>query len=665
MRRYGILYIIILMIVLFKVDMVLAAPVESGFIDGYNKGYTDGKVEAIKNNNNNSFLTYEQVKPTDHKVITSNSTALNNKDSDYITNFVSGYQEGFLVGYNEIIIIKDVPVDSITNSTSFGDLFGTIYGEIAGLQDSEKKITPSWSRAILKDSVLISKFDLSRLPYTERQCFLKNYRSKFKLAYEHSYYEAHFGTNRDSAESGTADGILFGTSLGNIYGALDYFENRNSDYTRNMPLDRSITLDSSLNRDNTQYVEGFLSGFKKAYKESYISSFRDSKNQTIILEESMANENGKSVGYARGEVQASVDYMEKKTSDWKRTKPLSATLILDYNLSLQTLKYRENYLAGFWNGYMYGYTDAYKEISQNEALNKETSATIPTSGGALLSLDNGFEVIIDKGTYYKQVILSLDTLNSNNYSFDKKYILASNLYKVSVVNPSGDLNNNIKIKLSFEYYGDKSAGIYKLENGKWQYMSSVIDESSISTLINPSNLKSNGNIYTVLLNNEAPVFHDIRGHWAKDEINTLIRRNIIYGYNDQTFKPENKITRAEFLTLLSRVYNWNLSSHATNTTHFKDYASFGNRDKVISYAISAGYIKGYEDNTFRPNDTISYKEVEIIMGRAVDKSFKWYNSESKMLYEKKVRASSYDNVNNKINRGEVSYMLYILNEWKY
>ncbi|NLC03608.1 MAG: S-layer homology domain-containing protein, partial [Tissierellia bacterium] len=68
---------------------------------------------------------------------------------------------------------------------------------------------------------------------------------------------------------------------------------------------------------------------------------------------------------------------------------------------------------------------------------------------------------------------------------------------------------------------------------------------------------------------------------------------------------------------------------------------------------------------FRPNDNISYRELEIIMRRFIDKEFKWHHTAAKMLYEKKTRTSFYDSIDNKINRGEVSYMLYILNDWRY
>ena len=48
-------------------------------------------------------------------------------------------------------------------------------------------------------------------------------------------------------------------------------------------------------------------------------------------------------------------------------------------------------------------------------------------------------------------------------------------------------------------------------------------------------------------------FPDIIGHWAKDYVNSFVRLGYIKGYDDGTFKPENKLTRAEFTTIVNRI----------------------------------------------------------------------------------------------------------------
>ncbi|SFF00026.1 S-layer homology domain-containing protein [Paenibacillus algorifonticola] len=49
----------------------------------------------------------------------------------------------------------------------------------------------------------------------------------------------------------------------------------------------------------------------------------------------------------------------------------------------------------------------------------------------------------------------------------------------------------------------------------------------------------------------APVFKDISGHWAKESIEAAVKAGILNGYPDQTYKPQNPITRAELLKVIA------------------------------------------------------------------------------------------------------------------
>ena len=50
-------------------------------------------------------------------------------------------------------------------------------------------------------------------------------------------------------------------------------------------------------------------------------------------------------------------------------------------------------------------------------------------------------------------------------------------------------------------------------------------------------------------------FSDIASHWAKDEIGVAANKGWINGYPDSTFRPDQYITRAEAMTLVNRVLN--------------------------------------------------------------------------------------------------------------
>ncbi len=104
---------------------------------------------------------------------------------------------------------------------------------------------------------------------------------------------------------------------------------------------------------------------------------------------------------------------------------------------------------------------------------------------------------------------------------------------------------------------------------------------------------------------------DISGHWAKDSIMKLINAGVISGYPDRTFKPDKTITRAEFTVILVKALN--LETKVGKT--FTDTISHWAKDS-ISTAAAHGIISGYDENTFSPDDLITREQAAIIIARA-------------------------------------------------
>lgn len=46
----------------------------------------------------------------------------------------------------------------------------------------------------------------------------------------------------------------------------------------------------------------------------------------------------------------------------------------------------------------------------------------------------------------------------------------------------------------------------------------------------------------------------MNGHWAQSQIEKWVKQGLAKGYPDGTFRPDNKVTRAEFVTLLNRAF---------------------------------------------------------------------------------------------------------------
>ena len=129
-----------------------------------------------------------------------------------------------------------------------------------------------------------------------------------------------------------------------------------------------------------------------------------------------------------------------------------------------------------------------------------------------------------------------------------------------------------------------------------------------------------------------PNLNDIYGHWAKKEINQFISSGYVNGYEDGTFRPDNSITRAEFVKLVNKYFGFNnkedikFSDINTNDWYYND----------ICIASKTGYINGYEDKTFKPNKTITREEVSKILISIKNKQDNVYDKLNKYPDKNKV-----------------------------
>jgi hypothetical protein len=116
----------------------------------------------------------------------------------------------------------------------------------------------------------------------------------------------------------------------------------------------------------------------------------------------------------------------------------------------------------------------------------------------------------------------------------------------------------------------------------------------------------------------AQVFSDVpTSYWAADAINGLSSLGYVSGYPDGTFMPDNRITRAEFVSILSRTLKLAASSAAPG---FSDVSSGDWFYGSVESAVYAGIVKGYGDGTFQPNAPISRQEIACVLVQAMGKA---------------------------------------------
>ncbi|MFC0211573.1 S-layer homology domain-containing protein [Paenibacillus chartarius] len=106
---------------------------------------------------------------------------------------------------------------------------------------------------------------------------------------------------------------------------------------------------------------------------------------------------------------------------------------------------------------------------------------------------------------------------------------------------------------------------------------------------------------------------DTKGHWAEKTVDTFVKLGVIKGYEDGTAKPNQEITRAEFVSILSRIF----TVSGTKQVQLNDVGSHWAHDAIEQFA-SAGVIGGYGDGTFQPDRTISREEMVLILSRIVN-----------------------------------------------
>ncbi len=111
------------------------------------------------------------------------------------------------------------------------------------------------------------------------------------------------------------------------------------------------------------------------------------------------------------------------------------------------------------------------------------------------------------------------------------------------------------------------------------------------------------------------VFKDIVGHWAENSLMKLFEKGILSGYPDKSMRPQLEITRAEATVIL--VKSLALEPLNSKKYEFKDDSKLPSwAYGYIQRAVEKGIIKGYDDNSFRPMQKVSRSEIVSMIVRA-------------------------------------------------
>lgn len=193
-----------------------------------------------------------------------------------------------------------------------------------------------------------------------------------------------------------------------------------------------------------------------------------------------------------------------------------------------------------------------------------------------------------------------------------------------------------------------------------------VSKFSISFLI-AALLSSSASALTALP--KASGFYDVDSdHDNYEAVDYLRGEAVVEGYSDGTFRPDASINRAEFLKIVLEA-SVQAEVGFTGSNCYSDvkgdwYA------KYVCAATKLGFVKGYDDGKFRPEQTINFAEASKIVANVLDldtgeKGENWYEQFVVALEDEKAIPKSIDNFDKKITRGEMAEMVWRVKEEPY
>ncbi|WP_229106301.1 S-layer homology domain-containing protein [Paenibacillus sp. 1001270B_150601_E10] len=176
---------------------------------------------------------------------------------------------------------------------------------------------------------------------------------------------------------------------------------------------------------------------------------------------------------------------------------------------------------------------------------------------------------------------------------------------------------------------DKKPVIHGVTLSAGQYTVWYENEASIKAklqLVNKYNLKGAGNwslneesgntwdYYKTWLN--GTLFYDTIGHWAKDQIEFVFHEKWMTGVANGQFAPNQSLTRAQAASVLMRIQDRNAPDQAEQVS-FKDVPANHWAWNDIQAAQAAGYITGFADGSFRPNQAVTREQLAVMLARTL------------------------------------------------
>lgn len=186
----------------------------------------------------------------------------------------------------------------------------------------------------------------------------------------------------------------------------------------------------------------------------------------------------------------------------------------------------------------------------------------------------------------------------------KEYISTFSTYVEREINGDKEFNKEKSVAVRLNADGTFSA-IPTLFDGK---------TATVKSLTNSQ--------YTIVENSKT--FKDVKSGWAKEYIDTLASKYIVYGKATGEYEPGKHMTRAEFAVLLVRALGLPTAKYDGSFKDVKGIEWFAKNGELTA-AVKYGVIKGKGDGNFAPNEKITRAQAATMIERAMKISFVKYD----------------------------------------
>jgi uncharacterized protein YjbJ (UPF0337 family) len=252
---------------------------------------------------------------------------------------------------------------------------------------------------------------------------------------------------------------------------------------------------------------------------------------------------------------------------------------------------------------------------------KSTITVVSASQGGMVT-QNGATIMIPVAAISGDIKVTVNKLNNiSSFSTDSSLKLVSDIFEVTK-DVAGPFNKPVSISLPFDKSKVDQARIsvsiywFNEETHRWVQLDNPQVDWNQSMVTGWTKHLTK---FAVLSTSHAKWepsqtinFSDIKGHWAENSITKLIASGVIKGYPNGSFKPDYKITRAEFTSILVNALGLDLKTDKV----FKDTAKHWAKDNIATAYVN-GIVQEYRKNVFGVDNYITREQMTVMVVKAL------------------------------------------------